>query len=153
MATVGTIAKDAGIYLRDTLREDSALCTLLGITTSNSKNYIFFLRPSDQVKGFDNPRIVIEMKPSRVANMGDNPDSLRTGEFNYQISIWLDEKPSTKIIEVLDKINDIIHNLEMGVDNNFGLFKISNFESYPDPDKEHTVFGMSSVNFDLGGGI
>jgi hypothetical protein len=153
MATIDTIIVDAGKAIRDALRSDSSLCTSLGITTATSKNYIFFLRPADQKEGFENPRIVIELKPSNIGNAGDNPDGQRAASLVYQISVWVNENPSMLILQVIEKIISILHNLELSVTNSFGLFKASSTESFPDPDKEGTVLGLLTVNFELCGGV
>lgn len=153
MANVDTIIVDAGKELRDTLRDDTTLCTLLGITPSTAKNYIFFLRPANQAQGFNNPRIVIELKPSQVGNAGNNPDSSKTATISFQINTWLNENPSMLVVQVIDRIITVIHNLDLSVTNSFGLYKVKSTESYPDPDKEGTVMGVLSVDFELLGGV
>lgn len=149
------LTKTVGLHIRDVLRTDSSLMTLLGITLTDAKNHVFFTRPKNQVNGFANPRIVIEPKPSdadQLANTG-----IYQGQEIFLINIWVDDTNYDTVYNILDRIVFLFNKKhytftnDAGLIINFGEFVCNGKLGYKDLDKEETDKGELNISLNIGG--
>ena len=147
---------EIGTHLRDTLRTDATILSLLGITALTSKNYVFFTRPTDQVQGFKNPRVVVTSKPSDADELANT--AIYQGFESFLVSVWTNDTPFSTNMEILDRIatlfNKVLYTFKSeGSTFNYGAFRCTGKISEPDIDKEETVQGTITITLSIGGNL
>lgn len=146
-----SLTKNTGIYIRNILRNDSEFLNILGIPSAQAKNKIFFTTPVDQHKGFANPRVVINPRPS------DSNELAYTGVFqgveSFLVSMWVDSIPDySDVLDALDRIATLFNKTAYsGISDNIGEFIVSGKESFNEPDKINTRQGQLIINLNIGG--
>jgi hypothetical protein len=144
VVTYSEIMHDVLVYARDLLRVDATLCGsgILNITngTVGSINHIFAGRPSNQRKGFENPRIICEEAIHNPQNTGDNPDGYHEDTVTFQITIFKDNCAFDKRYKDIERIRTLLDNVEFGLSTGgWGRFKILSQGGSLDPDKPETI--------------
>ena len=103
MVNYSNLLSDTLEEVRDILRNDSILKSLLGIT--NPENHIFVGRPIDQTSGFENPRIVLEDPFQLPSFFGENSEGFNNDEMTFLVTGWIDEDPWQNSYNVSSRIN------------------------------------------------
>ena len=157
MANVNNLKVDSINWMFNVMANDATLMgsTILnqaGTGTTNALGTIFRKRPIDQVKGFKNPRIVIEDISSNPSRLGDNPDGTRINNLEWQISFWVDSSPFDLALKIQDRLGILFDRAQMPLDNGFSSTQVFEATSSPDPDKEKTEGGFVRVRIDTQGG-
>ena len=145
-----------GKFIRDTFRNDSEILSLLDIILADAHNHIFFTTPTEQVKGFDNPRIVLVPRPSDSDKLAYT--TIFQGRELFQAQLWIDSKEDYDItINILDRMVTLFNKTNYtfldgeGKPINFGEFICSGKFSFLDPDKKDTIKGELNISLNIGG--
>lgn len=144
-----------GLYIRDTLRTDTTLLSILNISASDAKNHIFYTAPKDQFNGFSNPRIVIYPSPSDQDKLGNT--EVFQGSETFLVSLWADNLDFQTSPEAMDRISSLFNKgnylFKDGSDRiiNVGTFQTSGKVVLPDEDKTNTDKGDININLNIGG--
>lgn len=137
MVSYANLIKDTFVEIRNILRADTTLLTPLEII--EPENHIFAFRPTDQVKGFKNPRIVIEDPLHLAGDMGGNEDGYHEDTLTFLINGWTDEDPYGLAIDAAERIRVLLHRRDLSLDEGGKLtLKVDNVNVVPDADKERT---------------
>ena len=142
-----------GAYIRDTIRADSTILSLLGITSGDAKNKIFFMKPLEEDKKFSNPRIVIYPRPSSTDELAYT--GLYKGEEQFLLSLWTDADALDVNMKVLDRITTLFNKTNYTNISTLaiplGEFQTSGKSSRDDPDKLKTHQGELLITLVIGG--
>ena len=154
MAKYSTIRNDVGIALRDELRTNSSFLNKLGLTTSNAKNHIFYKRPINELKEFSNPRVVIEPSTSPgLKFVGNNPDGQKNGNIQYDLFVWLDEKPIALASETEDILLNLFNSYQVSMEKGFCFVDLESSNQLPDPEKAGTIQMNGNLIAEINGGL
>lgn len=130
--------------IRDLLRDDATLLSLLGITSLTAKNVIFAKQPAKQVKGFTNPRIVVYHVSYVPIDIGFNAVGFSQKEVEFQISAWIDNTTGwSDSVAIMERICSLVNDADFtvtGSPTSKGHFKVISGDAGLDPEKENTDF-------------
>ena len=135
MADKDTIKADLGVYIRDKIRADE---TILGFSSEEPKNWIFFTRPKNPSQTFPVPRIIVDAIDRQDDFYGIDEENTDDILIPFTIKAWVDEGEETAltIIEIEDRVNVIAKSLNSDPDNE-GIYRARVISSNTVPEESN----------------